>query len=145
MIQFKSLSLSLHDLHYLEHPPTSYLDLFLPLIHTFLYIFYSKLSVLLQDVSYWKSICHAAGNESFPLSSFSPPGRPRGFKLRLPLLRSLSNSKVSLDDAEAGHIPTATPLPLHPDHHSHESVGLAEFLPVPPLPPDHQQQITGSR
>uniref|UniRef100_A0A3Q1JDR9 Voltage-gated inwardly rectifying potassium channel KCNH2 n=1 Tax=Anabas testudineus TaxID=64144 RepID=A0A3Q1JDR9_ANATE len=38
-------------------------------------------------------------------------GRPRGFKLRFPLLRSLSNSKVSLDDAEAGHIPTATPLP----------------------------------
>ncbi|KAL4000627.1 leucine-rich repeats and death domain-containing protein [Sarotherodon galilaeus] len=37
-------------------------------------------------------------------------GRPRGFKLRLPLLRSLSNSKASLDDAEAGHIPTATPV-----------------------------------
>uniref|UniRef100_A0A3Q3M053 Voltage-gated inwardly rectifying potassium channel KCNH2 n=1 Tax=Labrus bergylta TaxID=56723 RepID=A0A3Q3M053_9LABR len=50
-------------------------------------------------------------------------GRPRGFKLRLPLLRSLSNSKVSLDDAEAGHIPTATPLPLHPDH-SPESLAL---------------------
>lgn len=39
-------------------------------------------------------------------------GRPRGFKLRLPLLRSLSNSKASLDDAEAGHIPIATPLSL---------------------------------
>ncbi|XP_022609739.1 potassium voltage-gated channel subfamily H member 2 [Seriola dumerili] len=72
-------------------------------------------------------------------------GRPRGFKLRLPLLRSLSNSKVSLDDAEACHIPTATPLPLHPDHHSRESLGLGEFLPLPPLPPNHQEQISGSR
>lgn len=80
-----------------------------------------------------------------PPSSFSPPGRPRGFKLRLPLLRSLSNSKASLDDAEVGHIPTATPLPLHPDHHSHESLGPTEFLPLPPLPPDHQQQLSGSR
>ncbi|XP_065805231.1 potassium voltage-gated channel subfamily H member 2-like [Labrus bergylta] len=71
-------------------------------------------------------------------------GRPRGFKLRLPLLRSLSNSKVSLDDAEAGHIPTATPLPLHPDH-SPESLGLGEFLPLPPLPTNHQEQISGSR
>lgn len=44
-----------------------------------------------------------------------------------------------------GHIPTATPLPLHPDHHSHESLGLTEFLPLPPLPPDHQQQLSGSR
>ncbi|XP_029385535.1 potassium voltage-gated channel subfamily H member 2 [Echeneis naucrates] len=72
-------------------------------------------------------------------------GRPRGFKLRLPLLRSLSNSKVSLDDTEACHIPTATPLPLHPDHPSHESLGLGEFLPLPTLPPDHQEQISGSR
>uniref|UniRef100_A0A4W6BW35 Voltage-gated inwardly rectifying potassium channel KCNH2 n=1 Tax=Lates calcarifer TaxID=8187 RepID=A0A4W6BW35_LATCA len=72
-------------------------------------------------------------------------GRPRGFKLRLPLLRSLSNSKVSLDDAEAGQIPTATPLPLHPDHQSRESLGLGEFLPLPPIPPDHQEQISGSR
>ncbi|XP_068200015.1 potassium voltage-gated channel subfamily H member 2 [Antennarius striatus] len=72
-------------------------------------------------------------------------GRPRGFKLRLPLLRSLSISKASLDDAEAGHIPTATPLPLHPDHPSHESLSLGEFLPLPPLPPDHQQQISESR
>ncbi|XP_054863051.1 potassium voltage-gated channel subfamily H member 2 isoform X2 [Amphiprion ocellaris] len=72
-------------------------------------------------------------------------GRPRGFKLRLPLLRSLSNSKASLDDAEAGHIPIATPLPLPPDHPSHESLGLGEFLPLPPLPPDHQEQLSGSR
>ncbi|XP_008297707.1 potassium voltage-gated channel subfamily H member 2-like, partial [Stegastes partitus] len=72
-------------------------------------------------------------------------GRPRGFKLRLPLLRSLSNSKASLDDAEAGHIPIATPLPLHPDHPSHESLGLGEFLPLPPLAPDHQEQLSGSR
>ncbi|XP_041670270.1 potassium voltage-gated channel subfamily H member 2 [Cheilinus undulatus] len=69
-------------------------------------------------------------------------GRPRGFKLRLPLLRSLSNSKVSLGDAEAGQIPTATPL--HPDH-SPESLGLGEFLPLPPLPPDQQEQLGGSR
>uniref|UniRef100_A0AAQ5ZMB4 Voltage-gated inwardly rectifying potassium channel KCNH2 n=1 Tax=Amphiprion ocellaris TaxID=80972 RepID=A0AAQ5ZMB4_AMPOC len=71
-------------------------------------------------------------------------GRPRGFKLRLPLLRSLSNSKASLDDAEAGHIPIATPLPLPPDHPSHESLGLGEFLPLPPLPPDHQEQLSGT-
>uniref|UniRef100_A0A3B4XXX2 Voltage-gated inwardly rectifying potassium channel KCNH2 n=1 Tax=Seriola lalandi dorsalis TaxID=1841481 RepID=A0A3B4XXX2_SERLL len=71
-------------------------------------------------------------------------GRPRGFKLRLPLLRSLSNSKVSLDDTEACHIPTATPLPLHPDHHSRESLGLGEFLPLPPLPPNHQESALQS-
>uniref|UniRef100_A0A8P4GA85 Voltage-gated inwardly rectifying potassium channel KCNH2 n=1 Tax=Dicentrarchus labrax TaxID=13489 RepID=A0A8P4GA85_DICLA len=74
-------------------------------------------------------------------------GRPRGFKLRLPLLRSLSNSKASLDDTEAGHIPTATPLPLHPDHQSHESLGLGEFLtdpPVPPPPPPpHRTHLVG--
>uniref|UniRef100_A0A7N8YE73 Voltage-gated inwardly rectifying potassium channel KCNH2 n=1 Tax=Mastacembelus armatus TaxID=205130 RepID=A0A7N8YE73_9TELE len=68
--------------------------------------------------------------------------RPRGFKLRLPLLRSLSNSKVSLDNAESGHIPTATPL--HRDHHSHKSVGVGEFLPLPPLTPDHHAHISGS-
>ncbi|XP_069007336.1 voltage-gated inwardly rectifying potassium channel KCNH2 [Embiotoca jacksoni] len=72
-------------------------------------------------------------------------GRPRGFKLRLPHLRSLSNSKASLDDAEVGHIPTATPLPLHQDHHLPESLGLGEFLPLPLLSPDHQEQLSGSR
>ncbi|XP_056155794.1 potassium voltage-gated channel subfamily H member 2 [Lampris incognitus] len=72
-------------------------------------------------------------------------GRPRGFKLRLPLLRSLSNSKISLDDAEAGHVPTATPLPLHQDRPGHESVALGEFLPLPPLPPDQQEQVSGNR
>ncbi|XP_034028082.1 potassium voltage-gated channel subfamily H member 2 [Thalassophryne amazonica] len=71
-------------------------------------------------------------------------GRPRGFKLRLPLLRSLSNSKVSLADAEAGHIPTAKALPLCPNRHSQESLGLGEFLPLPPLPPEHQEHICGS-
>ncbi|XP_024910400.1 potassium voltage-gated channel subfamily H member 2-like [Cynoglossus semilaevis] len=71
-------------------------------------------------------------------------GRPRGFKLRLPLMRSLSNSKASLDDAEVGQIPTATPLPLHPHNHSRESLGLGEFLTLPPLPKD-QEQISGSR
>uniref|UniRef100_A0A665VKX8 Voltage-gated inwardly rectifying potassium channel KCNH2 n=1 Tax=Echeneis naucrates TaxID=173247 RepID=A0A665VKX8_ECHNA len=72
-------------------------------------------------------------------------GRPRGFKLRLPLLRSLSNSKVSLDDTEACHIPTATPLPLHPDHPSHESLGLGE-PPAPqptPAPPSHGSHLVG--
>ncbi|XP_076014501.1 voltage-gated inwardly rectifying potassium channel KCNH2 [Genypterus blacodes] len=71
-------------------------------------------------------------------------GRPRGFKLRLPLLRSLSNSKVSLDDAEAGHIPTATPLPLHREHH-HSRESLGELLPLPAIAPDHKEQICGSR
>nr|XP_057915588.1 potassium voltage-gated channel subfamily H member 2 isoform X3 [Doryrhamphus excisus] len=70
-------------------------------------------------------------------------GRPRGFKLRFPLLRSLSNSKVSLDDAESGQIPIATPL--HPDDGCHESLGLGEFLPLPPLAPDPTEQISGSR
>lgn len=112
---------------------------------TFLYLFYSNFSFLPQDVSYGKSSSHPAGNKSFPPSSFSPPGRPRGFKLRLPLLHSLSNSKASLDDAEAGRIPTAAPLPLHPEHHNHESLGLGDFLPLPPLAPDHQEQITRSR
>ncbi|XP_038165076.1 potassium voltage-gated channel subfamily H member 2-like, partial [Cyprinodon tularosa] len=69
-------------------------------------------------------------------------GRPRGFKLRLPHLRSLSNSKASLEDAEAAHIPTA--MPLHPDL-SPESLGLSEFLPLPPLAPQHQEQLSGSR
>ncbi|XP_034562152.1 potassium voltage-gated channel subfamily H member 2 isoform X3 [Notolabrus celidotus] len=69
-------------------------------------------------------------------------GRPRGFKLRLPLLHSLSNSKVSLDDAEAGHIPIATPL--HPEN-SPEALGLGEFLPLPSVPADHQEHISGSR
>ncbi|XP_053198176.1 potassium voltage-gated channel subfamily H member 2 [Scomber japonicus] len=72
-------------------------------------------------------------------------GRPRGFKLRLPLLRSLSNSKVSLDDAEVGQIPTATPLPLHQDHQSRESLSLGEFLPLPHIPPDHKEPISRSR
>ncbi|KAL6098124.1 kcnh2 [Pungitius sinensis] len=62
-------------------------------------------------------------------------GRPRGFKLRLPLLRSLSNSKVSLDD-----IPTATPV-LHPEHH----LGLGDFLPLPSLQLDHREQIFGTK
>ncbi|KAM9712577.1 voltage-gated inwardly rectifying potassium channel KCNH2 isoform 2-T2 [Menidia menidia] len=68
-------------------------------------------------------------------------GRPRGFKLRFPPLRSLSNSKSSLDDPEAGHVPIATPLPLHPNHSSHKSLGPGEFLPLSSLPPD----LSGSR
>ncbi|XP_068604054.1 potassium voltage-gated channel subfamily H member 2 [Brachionichthys hirsutus] len=65
---------------------------------------------------------------------------PRGLKLRLPLLRSLSISKASLDDAE-----TATTLPLGPGHPRHESLRLGEFLPHPPLPPDQQQKVSESR
>ncbi|XP_075903842.1 voltage-gated inwardly rectifying potassium channel KCNH2 isoform X3 [Nelusetta ayraudi] len=73
-------------------------------------------------------------------------GRPRGFKLRrFPLLRSRSNSKASLDDAEVGRIPTATQLPLHPEPHACESLGLTEFLPLPPLPPYHQESTSASR
>ncbi|XP_056869093.1 potassium voltage-gated channel subfamily H member 2 isoform X3 [Takifugu flavidus] len=72
-------------------------------------------------------------------------GRPRGFKLRLPLLRSLSNSKASLDDTEAGYIPTATPLPLNCDQHSHELLGLGEFVALPTLPADHPEQLPVSR
>ncbi|KAM8823154.1 voltage-gated inwardly rectifying potassium channel KCNH2 isoform 2-T2 [Spinachia spinachia] len=66
-------------------------------------------------------------------------GRPRGFKLRLPLLRSLSNSKVSLHDTEAAHVPTATPV-LHPEH----QLGLKEFLTPPSLQLDHRKQVVGS-
>uniref|UniRef100_A0A3B4TBG7 Voltage-gated inwardly rectifying potassium channel KCNH2 n=1 Tax=Seriola dumerili TaxID=41447 RepID=A0A3B4TBG7_SERDU len=45
--------------------------------------------------------------------------RPRGFKLRLPLLRSLSNSKVSLDDAEASRLvgPFTQSSPCVAPHH----------------------------
>uniref|UniRef100_A0A8D2ZRJ0 Voltage-gated inwardly rectifying potassium channel KCNH2 n=1 Tax=Scophthalmus maximus TaxID=52904 RepID=A0A8D2ZRJ0_SCOMX len=85
-------------------------------------------------------------------------GRPRGFKLRLPLLHSLSNSKASLEDAEAGHIPTALPLPLHSDPHSPESLALQSWPedrhedqrtllgsghPVPPTPPSHRAHLVG--
>ncbi|XP_062235841.1 potassium voltage-gated channel subfamily H member 2 [Platichthys flesus] len=72
-------------------------------------------------------------------------GRPRGFKLRLPLLRSLSNSKASLNDPETGHIPKATPLQPQSGHHSPATLGLGEFLPRPHLQPDHQEKISGSR
>uniref|UniRef100_A0AAQ4QAC0 Voltage-gated inwardly rectifying potassium channel KCNH2 n=1 Tax=Gasterosteus aculeatus aculeatus TaxID=481459 RepID=A0AAQ4QAC0_GASAC len=71
------------------------------------------------------------------INLYRKDGRPRGFKLRLPLLRSLSNSKVSLDDTEGAHVPTATPV-LHPEHH----LGLGEFLPLPSL---QLEQIVGSR
>ncbi|KAJ8278770.1 hypothetical protein COCON_G00058360 [Conger conger] len=52
-------------------------------------------------------------------------GRPRGFKLRLPLLRSLSNSKQSLqEDPEAGR-------GREPSHPSHESLALDDLPPAP--------------
>ncbi|XP_030205177.1 potassium voltage-gated channel subfamily H member 2 isoform X3 [Gadus morhua] len=70
-------------------------------------------------------------------------GRPRGFKLRLPLLRSLSNSKASLNDAEAAQVPTATPLAPPTLHPSQESLG--DFLPLRPLLPGSQDQVCGSR
>ncbi|KAL1006350.1 hypothetical protein UPYG_G00071210 [Umbra pygmaea] len=58
-------------------------------------------------------------------------GRTRGFKLRLPSLRSLSNSKVSLEDPERGRLPA-------PGHPSPEVLALGELLSLPPLPPEHQ-------
>ncbi|CAL8397761.1 unnamed protein product [Arctogadus glacialis] len=70
-------------------------------------------------------------------------GRPRGFKLRLPLLRSLSNSKASLNDAEAAQVPTATPLAPPTLQPSQESLG--DFLPLRPLLPGSQDQVCGSR
>ncbi|KAJ3611185.1 hypothetical protein NHX12_021201, partial [Muraenolepis orangiensis] len=71
--------------------------------------------------------------------------RPRGFKLRLPLLRSLSNSKASLNDAEAAQVPTTTPLPPPTQHPSQESLALGEFLTLPPFSTDNQEQVCGSR
>uniref|UniRef100_A0AAV2LA45 Uncharacterized protein n=1 Tax=Knipowitschia caucasica TaxID=637954 RepID=A0AAV2LA45_KNICA len=63
-------------------------------------------------------------------------GRPRGFKLRLPLLRSLSNSKMSLEDVEVGHISSAAPLPLHQESQP-EALNLQDhdFLSTNRLPP----------
>ncbi|MFT7809104.1 potassium voltage-gated channel subfamily H member 2-like [Arapaima gigas] len=81
-------------------------------------------------------------------------GRSRGFKVRLPLLHSLTNSRQSLqDDPEAGRLRDTS-------HPSHESLALDELLslqdhsqprlpwpeeagplslppPPPPLPPHH--------
>uniref|UniRef100_A0A8C9V1G0 Voltage-gated inwardly rectifying potassium channel KCNH2 n=1 Tax=Scleropages formosus TaxID=113540 RepID=A0A8C9V1G0_SCLFO len=52
-------------------------------------------------------------------------GRSRGFKVRLPLLRSLTNSRQSLrDDPEAGRLQDASRL-------SHESLALDELLSLP--------------
>uniref|UniRef100_A0A3P9ALA8 Voltage-gated inwardly rectifying potassium channel KCNH2 n=1 Tax=Esox lucius TaxID=8010 RepID=A0A3P9ALA8_ESOLU len=64
-------------------------------------------------------------------------GRTRGFKLRLPTLRSLSNSKVTLEDPEKGRLPA-------PGHPSPEVLALGELLSLPPLPPGHQSS-GGSR
>uniref|UniRef100_A0AAZ3R4P1 Voltage-gated inwardly rectifying potassium channel KCNH2 n=1 Tax=Oncorhynchus tshawytscha TaxID=74940 RepID=A0AAZ3R4P1_ONCTS len=66
-----------------------------------------------------------------------PLGRPRGFKLRLPSRRSLSNSKASLDDPEPGYLPA-------PSHPSHKSLALGELLSLPPLPLEHQRSNSGS-
>uniref|UniRef100_A0A673VW08 Voltage-gated inwardly rectifying potassium channel KCNH2 n=1 Tax=Salmo trutta TaxID=8032 RepID=A0A673VW08_SALTR len=65
------------------------------------------------------------------LPPWLPTGRPRGFKLRLPSLRSLSNSKASLDDPETGRLPA-------PGYPSHESLALGELLSLPTLPPGHK-------
>ncbi|XP_057680245.1 potassium voltage-gated channel subfamily H member 2 isoform X1 [Corythoichthys intestinalis] len=92
-----------------------------------------------------ETLCDRKQELNHRIPTWLVTGRPRGFKLRLPLLRSLSNSKASLDDAESGRIPIATPLPLHPVGHCHESLGLGEFLPLPPLTTDHTEQISESR
>uniref|UniRef100_A0A673VYQ6 Voltage-gated inwardly rectifying potassium channel KCNH2 n=1 Tax=Salmo trutta TaxID=8032 RepID=A0A673VYQ6_SALTR len=75
------------------------------------------------------------------LPPWLPTGRPRGFKLRLPSRRSLSNSKASLDDPEIGHLPA----PSHPSHPSHKSLALGELLSLPPLPLEHQRSSSGSK
>ncbi|XP_064187341.1 potassium voltage-gated channel subfamily H member 2 isoform X1 [Anguilla rostrata] len=63
-------------------------------------------------------------NHKLPLPWLTS-GRPRGFKLRLPLLRSLSNSKQSLqEDPEVGRV-------REPSHPSHESLALDELLSLP--------------
>ncbi|KAM8881046.1 voltage-gated inwardly rectifying potassium channel KCNH2 [Synchiropus picturatus] len=98
--------------------------------------------ILNFEVMTEEDLLHHKQELNHRLPTWLVTGRPRGFKLRLPLLRSLSNSKVSLDDAEAGHIPTATPVPLHADHSSHETLGLGEFLPSPP---EQQESVGGSR
>nr|XP_046211831.1 potassium voltage-gated channel subfamily H member 2 [Oncorhynchus gorbuscha] len=73
------------------------------------------------------------------LPPWLPTGRPRGFKLRLPSLRSLSNSKASLDDPETGRLPA-------PGYPSHESLALGELLSLPTLPPGHKSSSSaGSR
>uniref|UniRef100_A0A8C7MV77 Voltage-gated inwardly rectifying potassium channel KCNH2 n=1 Tax=Oncorhynchus kisutch TaxID=8019 RepID=A0A8C7MV77_ONCKI len=73
------------------------------------------------------------------LPPWLPTGRPRGFKLRLPSLRSLSNSKASLDDPETGRLPA-------PGYPSHKSLALGELLSLPTLPPGHKSSSSaGSR
>ncbi|XP_042566251.1 potassium voltage-gated channel subfamily H member 2-like [Clupea harengus] len=58
--------------------------------------------------------------------------RPRGIRLRLPVLRSLSNSKQSLqEDPESGHGPRHPPSTPPRRRTSRESVALGELLPVP--------------
>ncbi|KAG5268285.1 hypothetical protein AALO_G00210830 [Alosa alosa] len=58
--------------------------------------------------------------------------RTRGIRLRLPVLRSLSNSKQSLQgDPEAGHVPHHPPGTPPRRRTSRESVALGELLPVP--------------
>ncbi|XP_076147555.1 voltage-gated inwardly rectifying potassium channel KCNH2 [Alosa pseudoharengus] len=58
--------------------------------------------------------------------------RTRGIRLRLPVLRSLSNSKQSLQgDPEVGHVPHHPPGTPPRRRTSRESVALGELLPVP--------------
>uniref|UniRef100_A0A8K9UWI5 Voltage-gated inwardly rectifying potassium channel KCNH2 n=1 Tax=Oncorhynchus mykiss TaxID=8022 RepID=A0A8K9UWI5_ONCMY len=76
-------------------------------------------------------------NLNHKLPPWLPTGRPRGFKLRLPSRRSLSNSKASLDDPEPGYLPA-------PSHPSHKSLALGELLSLPPLPLEHQRSNSGS-
>uniref|UniRef100_A0A671YIF9 Voltage-gated inwardly rectifying potassium channel KCNH2 n=1 Tax=Sparus aurata TaxID=8175 RepID=A0A671YIF9_SPAAU len=78
-------------------------------------------------------------------------GRPRGFKLRLPLLRSLSNSKASMTDS-----PTFCDYPSHPflslrsalrswpeDGQEDQRTLLSSHPPVPLPPPPHRTHPVG--
>ncbi|XP_028822574.1 potassium voltage-gated channel subfamily H member 2-like isoform X2 [Denticeps clupeoides] len=70
----------------------------------------------------------------------------RGIRLRLPLLRSRSNSKHSLhEDPETGrvHLP-ATP-PTAPRAGSRESLSLGELLPLSERPESQQQEPPSSQ
>ncbi|XP_030623368.1 potassium voltage-gated channel subfamily H member 2 [Chanos chanos] len=94
---------------------------------------------------------HQEHNHKLPLHWLSS-SRARGIRLRLPLLRSLSNSKASLqEDPEVGHS-TITHGTACSRGDSHESLALGELLPLPEqdqsaspsLWPEDQRNLLGS-